>query len=394
MQKVALNFICKDESHVILKMLRSAQPIVDLIVAVDTGSTDNTRAIIEQFGQEHQIPTYVFERPFDDFSGSRNFALEKLRSVAADLGWNAHKTFVLWMDCDEKLVIHPSFKKNKLNKDIHSVPGAIDNLPYTRDEFFKLSKNFFWYGPIHEKLSINEPVVFVSVPGIEMVSEKTGSSWKGHLGEKNKRYGDILEDFIEHQDRGERWVFMTAQSYATAGFYYEDGEEKVKLLRKAIRYYDEVAGMVGADIESRYFAQLQVGSIMELLGDNWLEVQAAFFRAYMTDPIRGEAIKYIIQHYIKQKNWPQAYIYTNFAKSTFLNHNPSHLRSRFVDQIFYNWEVLELHREVCRNSNREKESEDTYKELIKITQRKPEYFNKADMERIRSSKEVLPLINC
>lgn len=369
MQKVALNFICKDESHVILKMLRSAQPIVDLIVAVDTGSSDNTRSIIEQFGQEHQIPTFVYERPFDDFSGSRNFALEKLREVAADLGWNAHKTFVLWMDCDEKLVIHPAFKKNRLDKDIHVVPGVIGNSPYARDEFFKLSRNFYWYGPVHERLSIKEPVISVSIPGIEMVSEKTGASWKGHLGEKNKRYGDILEDFIYRQDRGERWVFMTAQSYATAGFYYEEGSEKESLMRKAIRYYDEVAGMADADIESRWFAQFQVGSIMELLGDPWLEVQEAFFKAYVIDPIRGESIKNIILHYLKESDWQQAYLYSSFAKSAFFNRNPAHLRDRFVDQGFYSSGVLEFHREVCEKLGRKQEVESVSKELLKVTQR-------------------------
>jgi glycosyltransferase involved in cell wall biosynthesis len=43
MGKLALNFICKDESHVIGKMLESAKSITDLIVATDTGSTDGTQ---------------------------------------------------------------------------------------------------------------------------------------------------------------------------------------------------------------------------------------------------------------------------------------------------------------------------------------------------------------
>lgn len=382
MQKIALNFICKDESHVILKMLRSAQPIVDLIVAVDTGSSDNTREIIEQFGQENKIPTYVFERPFDNFSGSRNFGLDRLRKVVADLQWNAHKTFVLWMDCDEKLVIHRTFKKNKLSKDMHSVTGAVNIATYTRDEFFRLSKNFYWYGPIHEELRINEPVTSTSLTGIEMASETTGNSWKGHLGEKNKRYGDVLEEFIDNQDRSSRWVFMTAQSYAAAGYYYEDGEEKKRLFRKAIKYYTETAELLDADLESRFFARWQSGCIMDLLGDPWLNIHEVFTKAYMTDPIRGESIKNIIIHYMKKNEWKQAYVYSSFAKGAFFNRSPAHLRFRFVDQAFYNWEILEIHKHICEKLERGTEVLETQKEIIKVAKKNPELFSMQNLEKL------------
>ena len=60
MGKLALNFICKDESHVIERMLTSVKSIVDLIVVNDTGSTDGTQDLIKKFGQENNIPTYFF----------------------------------------------------------------------------------------------------------------------------------------------------------------------------------------------------------------------------------------------------------------------------------------------------------------------------------------------
>ena len=40
MSKIALNIIVKNESHIINRMLESVRPVIDLIVAVDTGSTD------------------------------------------------------------------------------------------------------------------------------------------------------------------------------------------------------------------------------------------------------------------------------------------------------------------------------------------------------------------
>ena len=51
MGKLALNFICKDEAHVIGKMLESCKTITDLIVVNDTGSTDGTQDIIKKWGE-------------------------------------------------------------------------------------------------------------------------------------------------------------------------------------------------------------------------------------------------------------------------------------------------------------------------------------------------------
>ena len=96
MGKLALNFICKDETPVIENMLESAKGIVDLIVVNDTGSTDGTQQIIKNFGEKYGIPTYVFERPFDDFENSRNHAMQKLRDVVKELNWNADQVHGFW----------------------------------------------------------------------------------------------------------------------------------------------------------------------------------------------------------------------------------------------------------------------------------------------------------
>ena len=118
MGKLALNFICKNESHVIERMLTSAKSITDLIVVNDTGSTDGTQDIIRKFGEENNIPTYVFERPFDDFEKSRTWAMEKLREVVSELKWDADKIHGYWFDCDEQLIIDPTFSKNQFTYNI------------------------------------------------------------------------------------------------------------------------------------------------------------------------------------------------------------------------------------------------------------------------------------
>src|ERR1700748_1132613 len=120
MNRIALNFICKNESHIIYKMLDSAKPVVDLIVALDTGSTDDTIERIRNYGKENGIPTYVFERPFDNFGNSRNHALDRLRETVTILEWDPAQVWVFRMDCDETIEVDSSFEKEQLRHDYYS----------------------------------------------------------------------------------------------------------------------------------------------------------------------------------------------------------------------------------------------------------------------------------
>ena len=87
--KVALSMIVKNESQYIRKCLESVMGVVDEIVIVDTGSTDSTKAICQQYTDK----IYDFEWN-DNFSDARNFALSK---VSKECNW------ILRLDGDEEL---------------------------------------------------------------------------------------------------------------------------------------------------------------------------------------------------------------------------------------------------------------------------------------------------
>lgn len=87
MATISLCMIVKDEAERLAACLTSAQPIVDELVIVDTGSTDNTADIARQFGAA------VRHRSWDnDFAAARNQALSY-----ATMDW------VLVLDADEYL---------------------------------------------------------------------------------------------------------------------------------------------------------------------------------------------------------------------------------------------------------------------------------------------------
>ncbi|TBL80626.1 glycosyltransferase [Paenibacillus thalictri] len=85
--RLSLCMIVKDEAKRIADCLQSARQLVDEIVVVDTGSTDDTPAICESLGA--RVLSYPWH---DSFCDARNFGLAQ-----------AGGEWAMWLDADERL---------------------------------------------------------------------------------------------------------------------------------------------------------------------------------------------------------------------------------------------------------------------------------------------------
>ena len=388
MGKLALNFICKDESHVISKMLESCKSITDLIVVNDTGSTDGTQDIIRKFGEDNNIPTYVFERPFDDFEKSRNHSIQKLKEVVAELGWDANKVHGYWFDCDETLIIDPKFDKNQFTKDLYMINTYIGQMKYTRNTFFKVSKPFRWYGPVHEFIICDKQNISSGLAeGIHVDVKMEGASWKGNIPEKYKSHAFVLEKYIDNDRKDPRWVFYTAQSYHDSASIPDNKEENEERLRRSLKYYKERVSRPDGYPEELFYAQYRIGTIMRSLEDPWNLVHQECLKAYNMDPIRGESIKTIIDYYLQVNEWNMAYLYTKFAKVNFHGKNPYPTRLLFVDEALYIWKFAESHAAACFYTGRMDEAKATFNEISNISKTLPQYFTQEDMAKLQANAQ-------
>ena len=384
MGKLALNFICKDESPVIEKMLESAKGIVDLIVANDTGSTDGTQQIIKNFGEKYGIPTYVFERPFDDFESSRNHAMQKLRETVKELNWNPDQVHGFWFDCDETLVIDPKFNKAQFTKDLYMINTYIGNMKYTRNTFFKVSKAFRWYGPVHEFIVCDDQNITSGLAeNIHVDVKMTGNSWMGDIAEKYASHSYKLEAYINKNRQDPRWIFYTAQSWHDAASIKDNKEENDERLRRSLKYYRERVQRPDGYAEEIYYAQYRIGTIMRILEEPWHLTQMELLKAYQIDPLRGESIKVIIDHYLMMQDWHMAYLYSKFAKTTFHGRNPYPTRLLFVDEATYVWKFAEAHAAASFYTGRMDEAKQTYQEIVNLTKTHPQYFTAEDLNKIQ-----------
>lgn len=153
---ISLCMIVKNEEKVITRCLNSVKDIVDEIIIVDTGSTDNTKKLISTFTDK----IYDFQW-IDDFSAARNYSYSK-----------ATMDYILWLDADDVIL---EIDKNKFLALKHSLLPAIDmvmmkydaafdeygvvSLSYYRERLSKRINNYTWNEPVHEHLQINGIVI-------------------------------------------------------------------------------------------------------------------------------------------------------------------------------------------------------------------------------------------
>ena len=390
MKRMALNFICKNEAHVISNMLTSVRPIADLIVAVDTGSTDDTVKLIEQFGTQNNIPTYVSARPFDNFSNSRNFALDELLKTVECLGWNLEETWGFWIDCDEHIVFSSKFEKNKIDQDLYLAKTWADSDSYSKQLFFRLSKGFRWVGPIHEIMEWADDVQIKIdvVKGINIIYERTGASWKGDLVEKFLDYARILEDYVNNGNNNFRWTFVIGDSYQAAAEFCKDSTKRTHILRSAKQSY-EIAFSLCCTRSDQYICLYKIAEVKTKLNYDWQNIEKVLLKAHEMDPSRAECINRIIEHYIETNDWLGTYKYTDYAVNSFHGKSPVGLSHFCLDGSLYEWRLLYFHYLACQHCNRKKDASVAFKQLKYILQYPNEYLKEKDRLKILATSPLI-----
>jgi hypothetical protein len=121
-------------------------------------------------------------------------------------------------------------------------------------------------------------------------------------------------------------------------------ENTTHFREKALCYYQTYLELTDRLDESKYYAQWQVGMLQDTLKYPWSLAEDALLKASVIDPLRGEPIKKIVDHYIRNKEWENAYPYSSTAITKFFDKNPVANRRWYVDFDAYNWRVTKTHR--------------------------------------------------
>jgi glycosyltransferase involved in cell wall biosynthesis len=302
---VCLNMIVKDEAQVIEKCLSSVKPLIDYWVIVDTGSSDNTKQIIQKALEG--IPGELHERPWVNFAHNRNEALE----LAEDKG-----DYVLLIDADEVLQYPEDFALPALKKDLYFIvvrrqpddrtPG-IGAADAKRNGLINNHLNWKWRGVIHEIITCPDAKTSEVLDGILNLSNSHKKSISGRSKDsevaKYLRDAEALERALKDEPDNSRYVYYLGVSYAAA--------EELELAKKS---FEKRASMPSADLQETFLALYNLGLVQ--LGLN--EMDAAlrtFYRANAFQPMRAEPLLQLAKIYRQENNFLLGYLLSKYALS-------------------------------------------------------------------------------
>ena len=268
---ICLNMIVKNESRIIVRLLKSVLPIIDTYIICDTGSTDNTPDIIQNFFKNTGITGEIIYEPFKDFGYNRTIALKAARGKA---------TYALLLDADMIFNIGITFDKQKLRAGQYLVLQKCGALSYYNTRLVKLDMDIKCVCPTHEYYELPSGII----------SERIDSLWIDDIGDggcksdKFERDIRLLKSGILDEPENGRYYFYLANSYFNCGQY----QESIPYYRKRIA--------IGGWYEEVFYSHLNLGHAYMKTGQEDKAI-ITWMDGYNTYPKRAETIYEITKYY-------------------------------------------------------------------------------------------------
>ncbi len=244
-QKIFLSavIVCKNEEDVIKNCLDSLiLSEFDEILVVDTGSTDKTIAIVNEYMIKDKSVRLTHYCWCDDFSSARNFGID-----------NSKGNWIFFIDADEKLKKRNgrsikeiiSFYSRILGDCIGFSPVIIslpNNRLYKKPRIFCKNADYRYFGYVHEILrnSRNE-YVFIPYITINIIIEHVGYTLD-RIDNKIKRNMYLLNKNILHEPNNPLWYC----------YKLRDGEDILSIDEK-VKLYNKVCLLCNSPIKENYY---------------------------------------------------------------------------------------------------------------------------------------------
>ena len=313
---LCLCMIVRNESHIILETLNSVKHCLDYWVICDTGSTDNTIELIQNFFDEEGIKGEIHSDTWVNFGHNRSRAFEFAMNKA---------DYLLVMDADDVLVGQMNLEQ--LEADSYSLRYG-DSFTYWRSQLFKGTEKWMYKGVLHEYpvcLSKNTPTSGAVEGNYHIISRRLGAR---NLVEPVTKYlGDahVIEQALQQETDAElktRYLFYLAQSYRDAGRH----ELAIDWYKKRI----EAGGWPEEVWRSKY----EIGLLYEILGDPERAKQF-YLAAFEYRPSRAESLYSLGKMCNERQDFFQACLFLEHASKI-----PHTRDSLFVSKNVYDHEIL------------------------------------------------------
>lgn len=344
MKTISLCMIVKNESHIIERCLNSVKPLIDYVLIIDTGSTDNTIEVIKNWLIVNNIPGDVLVEPWINFAHNRSFALNEL----------SKKDFIdyaLMIDADEVLIFEKSFNpmdfKSKMSVDVYDITTTMGGISYIRPQLTSNRKLFKYQGVVHEFLtgdieSRENAIGFHNQPIQDSNRNRSGNKFEGDVLLLEKAIQDTEDPWFKS-----RYTFYLAQTLRDL----QRREESIKkyLERSKMGFWNEEV----------FISYYNVAILMKELNYSESDIIHTYLRGHESCPSRVECL-YGLVNYCRLNGLNHiGYI---FGKQGIMVKKPT--TALFLEDWTYDYGILDEFSIVAYYSGNYQESKDICEKLL------------------------------
>ena len=318
---LCLNMIVKNEGKIITRLFDSIASIIDCYCICDTGSTDNTVNIINNYFKQRNIPGKVVTEPFKNFCHNRNFALKSCMGMS---------DYVLLLDADMCLQVNNFDKKQLLGADSFSILQGNDSFYYYNMRIVRNNGLYNYVGVTHEYIDTPSNNTCINLKKNELFILDIGDG--GAKSDKFERDIRLLLDGIRDEPTNVRYHFYLGNSYHDSGRF----GEAIDMYKKRIAF--------GGWQEEVWYSYYRIGHCYRNM-DRINDAICYWMEGYDFYPERLEGIYEIIKHYRIISKHKLSHLFYKIAEKIINDKNniDSYLflhKDIYTSKIYYEYTII------------------------------------------------------
>ena len=305
----------KNEEKILKRCLEAVENIVDCFCICDTGSTDKSLEIAEEFLKTHK--GCLTTEPWKNFGHNRTVSFQNAQKyIKKKLKWNTSKVYGLLLDADMVFVSN-NLKEQKLTETGYKIIQLNGGLEYYNCRFVRMDFPWKCVGVTHEYWDGPTESLPKSVCYINDVNDG------GCKHDKFERDEKLLRQGLIDEPENVRYLFYLAQTLkCTRNF-----TESIKYYKKRIKS--------GGWHEEVWYSHYMIGECYLNL-NNMIKFEKWMQLAHQFHPARTESLAKLTEHFRIHGLHYKAYHYAKIGDSIPFPQNDI----LFVETNIYNGKFL------------------------------------------------------
>lgn len=285
----------KNEERILKRCLEAVENVVDCFCICDTGSTDNTVEIANEFLKTHAGCVTV--EPWKNFGHNRTVSFRNAQEYIRDeLKWDLKETYGLLLDAD-MMFVSGTLKSQNLTETGYRIIQINGNLEYYNTRIIRMDYSWkcvsvtheYWDGPASH---LPKEICYID--------DRNDGGCKHDKFERDEK---LLEQGLLDEPENVRYMFYLAQTYKCLGKM----KDAIKMYKKRIA--------AGGWAEEVWYSMYMIGECWKNLGniskfEDWMQ------RAYGYRNCRVESIYKLAEFFRIHGHHYKAYHYAKLGLNT------------------------------------------------------------------------------